>query len=133
MGHASSAVHPDPWHLATRIFTDIEWQYQALCHGRTDWFFPDRNSDNRNLPLLPSERRAKALCARCPVRKECLEYGVADEYGIWGGTLPSERKQGGLSRGRGDGRKPRTDIDEMLDEMTEQAVSLGLMEKEGVA
>ena len=112
--------HQDRGHLITRIFQDIEWQYRALCHGRMDLFFSDRNSDNRNQWLTPADRKAKALCARCPVRRECLGYGLGEEFGVWGGTRPPERR----------GRK---DIVALLDEMFEQAVSLGLVAREGAA
>lgn len=40
-----------------------------------------------------AEVAAKATCARCPVRVECLEYAVAngETHGIWGGLTPEER------------------------------------------
>lgn len=34
---------------------------------------------------------AKAICAGCPVRAECLHAGLGEEFGIWGGLTPSER------------------------------------------
>lgn len=39
--------------------------------------------------------RARAVCARCPVRVACREYAVETgaPYGIWGGTTPKERAQ----------------------------------------
>ena len=40
----------------------------------------------RNAPTEP----ALAICARCPVRAECLD--AADDDGIWGGTTAVERK-----------------------------------------
>jgi WhiB family redox-sensing transcriptional regulator len=51
------------------------------------------------------ERQAKAICARCPVRIECLEYAIRirEPHGIWGGLnelerriLIRERERGGL-------------------------------------
>jgi WhiB family redox-sensing transcriptional regulator len=38
-------------------------------------------------------RAAKALCAHCSVRRECLDRALTDkeEFGIWGGTTPWER------------------------------------------
>jgi len=119
----------DRFHILVRAFQDREWMYEALCRGRASLYFVDRNSDNRSLGLTAQERKAKALCARCPVRRKCLEYGLDEDYGVWAGTLPSERKQGGLSRGVGNGRRARTDIDALLDEMSEQAVRLGLVER----
>lgn len=52
------------------------------------------------LPLFFSDsteeqRQAKALCFECPVQIECLEYALRnrERFGIFGGLLPSERKQ----------------------------------------
>lgn len=40
--------------------------------------------------------RALALCAKCPVRQDCLELSMrqwdgAGRYGVWGGLLEAER------------------------------------------
>lgn len=42
-----------------------------------------------------TERRAKLICARCPVRAQCLEAALVGEerHGIWGGLSPRERRQ----------------------------------------
>jgi WhiB family redox-sensing transcriptional regulator len=39
-------------------------------------------------------RYAKMLCARCPLTYSCLMTAVknTEEYGIWGGSTPSERR-----------------------------------------
>ena len=41
------------------------------------------------------ERIAKAICATCPVIKECREQALrlAEPYGIWGGLTEEERFQ----------------------------------------
>ena len=38
-------------------------------------------------------RTAKALCVRCAIRTACLQRAleVSEDFGIWGGTTPSER------------------------------------------
>jgi WhiB family transcriptional regulator, redox-sensing transcriptional regulator len=38
--------------------------------------------------------KAKAVCAACPVRPECLAYALdtAQEFGIWGGADEDERR-----------------------------------------
>ena len=118
-------------HLVKRLFgnrgyRDLEWQDQALCIGRYREFFVERNSDNRKGGLLPLERKAKALCARCPVREPCLEMGLTDEDGIWGGTTPGERQRGK--------RYPENlRVHMLLREMDDQAERLGLVDKEEVA
>ena len=40
------------------------------------------------------EAKAKAVCARCPVRAECLEYALdtGEAYGVWGGANEDERR-----------------------------------------
>lgn len=37
-------------------------------------------------------RQAKMICATCPVRSKCFEYGQSEEFGIFGGLTPAERK-----------------------------------------
>ncbi|MFE9045667.1 WhiB family transcriptional regulator [Streptomyces sp. NPDC007818] len=41
-----------------------------------------------------AQNRAKALCAGCPVRAECLAYALDErvEYGVWGGMTERERR-----------------------------------------
>lgn len=66
------------------------WRERAACRGRTDVdFYPHRGD-------TASVRAAKAVCARCPVQAECLEYAMHDEgafpFGIWGGTSARQRR-----------------------------------------
>jgi WhiB family redox-sensing transcriptional regulator len=43
---------------------------------------------------LTRERRAKAICAVCPVQVECLEYAIRtrEPHGVWGGLSEMERR-----------------------------------------
>ncbi len=63
------------------------WTTRAACRGITepDLFFLDHGQ---------SPAQAKAVCAGCPVRQECLDYAVRWRIndGIWGGTTPRERR-----------------------------------------
>ena len=38
--------------------------------------------------------RAKAICAECPVRTECLDFAIAtkQDFGVWGGYDEEERR-----------------------------------------
>jgi WhiB family redox-sensing transcriptional regulator len=38
---------------------------------------------------------ARAICDRCPVTAECLEYALANNevHGCWGGTSERERRK----------------------------------------
>lgn len=41
------------------------------------------------------QQQALAVCAGCPVRRECLDHALAtgEHYGIWGGTREGERRR----------------------------------------
>lgn len=74
------------------------WRSRAACRGGTDpdLFFPvaeDGALDERQVA------EAKAVCAGCGVRHECL-YDALDRipYGIAGGMTPEERRL--VARGR---------------------------------
>jgi WhiB family redox-sensing transcriptional regulator len=62
------------------------WMASGACRGSgTAAYFPDRG--------IPAAR-AKAVCATCEVRSECLAYALADRelQGVWGGTSETERR-----------------------------------------
>ena len=65
----------------------LAWQEHALC-AQTDpeAFFPEKGG---------STREAKAICASCEVRAECLEYALENDerFGIWGGMSERERRR----------------------------------------
>lgn len=64
---------------------------QAACAGKDlEIFF----SDGAYNSLDSGTRYAKAICASCPVQKQCLADALENDmqYGVWGGTTPAERK-----------------------------------------
>ena len=66
---------------------DLSWQDYANCRGAdADLFFPERGA---------STRKAKAICAACDVRQECLDYAITsgEKFGIWGGMSERERRR----------------------------------------
>ena len=70
------------------------WQWRAACRGEdSGLFFAPADPEPRD-ERLARERKAKELCAVCPVRVECLEYAVRtrEPYGIWGGLNEIERR-----------------------------------------
>lgn len=68
--------------LGMRAHVDrTAWQDQAACR---DWsesvFLWDSGSRNAEDPLERRRlKKAKAICARCPVRLDCLEYALNSE------------------------------------------------------
>lgn len=65
----------------------MSWMGKAACRGKDGelWFA---------LPGTVGEREARARCASCPVRRECLDEALAEgmDHGIWGGLDPEERR-----------------------------------------
>jgi len=41
--------------------------------------------------MIANMRKAKAICAGCPVRLPCMEDGRDEPFGIWGGVVPRRR------------------------------------------
>lgn len=85
--------------LAAVIFPENHgWMDEANCNGvDPDVMFPTMGSGRGGERTSPQVRDAKALCARCTVRAECLEYALSwpktlDAFGIFGGTTPKERR-----------------------------------------
>jgi WhiB family redox-sensing transcriptional regulator len=56
-------------------------------------FFPPAHFERKD-EKIDRERRAKAICATCSVRKDCLEYAlrIREPHGIWGGLNELERR-----------------------------------------
>jgi len=70
------------------------WQWRAACRGEdASLFFAPSHFETRD-EKRTRERRAKAICASCPVRVECREYAVRtrEAHGIWGGLNELERR-----------------------------------------
>jgi WhiB family redox-sensing transcriptional regulator len=68
------------------------WRFLAACADYDpDLFFPIGGSG----PALRQAERAKAICAKCPVRLECLEWAQAtgQTHGVWGGRDEHERQE----------------------------------------
>lgn len=84
------------------------WKSEAACRGRgPDLFFPSWGAEGgggRPLPahVVAQVEQAKAICAGCPVRAECLEGAVerGERHGIWGGRLFTGRSAEKLRRAR---------------------------------
>ena len=68
------------------------WRLRAACRevDSAVFFSPDAE---RGLERDVREARAKAICARCPVIRECAVYALrhGERYGVWGGLSERDR------------------------------------------
>ncbi len=71
----------------------LGWQHLAACRGESSLFFAEGATEERTV-RRDREARAKAICAGCPVRTDCLEYALRtrEPYGLWGGLNEYERR-----------------------------------------
>ena len=70
------------------------WQASAACAGETgSVFYPPLRAE-RKAVRVGREQRAKAVCASCPVRSDCLDHAMVhdERFGIWGGLTNRERR-----------------------------------------
>jgi WhiB family transcriptional regulator, redox-sensing transcriptional regulator len=66
------------------------WRDLAACRDvDPETFFPIGTTD-----ALGQLREARAICGRCPVAADCLDWAlrVGQDHGVWGGTTPEERR-----------------------------------------
>ena len=75
---------PDAATTLADILGRPEWHARALCRGIGTKEFIEK----------PTEA-ARALCAGCPVHRNCLGFALAHEHvvGIWAGTDEKERRE----------------------------------------
>ncbi len=75
--------------------TEEGWQHDAACRGADATLFFAPNYFERREEKDAREAKAKAICARCPVRRPCLEYAlrIREPHGVWGGLNEFERRQ----------------------------------------
>lgn len=71
------------------------WQFDAACRGEDSALFFAPSYFERREEKAAREARAKAICARCPVLDDCLEFAlrVRESHGVWGGQNEQERRQ----------------------------------------
>jgi len=65
---------------------DPSWRARAACgDADPDLFFP---------PDGVSAEPGRRICARCPVRQECLDYAISNgiAHGTWGGLSERDRR-----------------------------------------
>lgn len=77
--------------------SEDHWQELAAC-AQANWesaqqvphnpevFFPRRADGGQCAP-------AKRVCGPCPVKAQCLEMGIREPFGVWGGLSEKERRE----------------------------------------
>ncbi|MGV9267306.1 WhiB family transcriptional regulator [Kitasatospora sp. NPDC003701] len=68
------------------------WQLDGACRSADSGLFFHPVGE-RGEAHDSRESAAKAVCAGCPVRRECLRYALEahERYGVWGGLGENER------------------------------------------
>jgi len=69
----------------------MDWRHRAICrHVDPELFFPIGTTG----PAALQVEEAKAVCRRCPVVNDCLQWALASgqDAGVWGGLDEDERR-----------------------------------------
>ena len=77
--------------LPAPISEERPWVVFAACRDEDPFLF---------FPQTPAAtKRARTICAMCPVRVDCFEYSLeaAERFGVWGG-VPEQQRHGLLRR-----------------------------------
>ncbi|MFB7673126.1 WhiB family transcriptional regulator [Kitasatospora purpeofusca] len=70
---------------------EVDWRHGAVCREEDpELFFPIGNTG----PALLQIEEAKAVCRRCPVLEQCLQWALltGQDAGVWGGMSEDERR-----------------------------------------
>lgn len=81
----------------------LDWRDRACIGMDSQIFFPCGSTG----VALDQAEEAKAVCQRCPVVTQCLEWAMETNQpdGVWGGMSADERRT--LRRSRCRTRRPR--------------------------
>lgn len=83
------------------------WRIRAACRDSAPELFFPIGATGLALEQIDA---AKAVCARCPVQAECLEFALEtnQEAGVWGGASEDERRR--LRKDWAAGRRVRVPV-----------------------
>lgn len=76
--------------------SELTWTAQAACRtSQSEHFYPAAD-DYRDEEVAA----AKDVCRRCPVTVACLRHALLgrEQFGVWGGMTPRERRRARLPR-----------------------------------
>jgi len=69
----------------------LDWVHRARCKDEDpELFFPVGTTG----PAADQTAEAKAVCMKCVVRQDCLEWAMTtgQDSGVWGGLSEDERR-----------------------------------------
>jgi WhiB family transcriptional regulator, redox-sensing transcriptional regulator len=77
------------------MYDEAMWRAGAECQTDNATYFYAPSHFERKPEKDLREGIARALCRRCKVREQCLNYSLAvsESHGIWGGLNELERKR----------------------------------------
>lgn len=64
------------------------WTGEESCRGQPPWWWFGTGERGD----WPERKEAIRICGGCPTRDACLEYGLREKFGIWGGLGFEERR-----------------------------------------
>ena len=84
-----SGEQADPFAWLASLTRRPEWHADAACRGHSPSTFVLGRGANAAVMY-----RARAICDRCTVSEQCLDFALADPdaVGIWGGTTAQVRR-----------------------------------------
>ena len=67
-----------------------DWKQANCTSVGVELFYPEYDQVR-----FDSDGVRTKVCGPCPIRQQCLDYAIStrEQYGIWGGTLPGERRR----------------------------------------
>lgn len=68
----------------------FNWQDDAACRGLPMVLFFGPEGEEKPA-RLKREKQAKRICGGCPKRERCLEFGLSQRGGVFGGKNDDER------------------------------------------
>jgi len=77
--------------IAPPTAADDDWRVRSLCRDTDpDLFFPIGSTG----PAIEQIASAKAVCAQCDARVDCLDFALEtnQDSGVWGGASEEERR-----------------------------------------
>jgi WhiB family redox-sensing transcriptional regulator len=77
------------------MYDELTWRAGAECQTDNAVYFYAPSHFERKPEKDLREGVARALCRKCNVRDQCLDYSlqVSESHGIWGGLNELERKR----------------------------------------